>query len=134
MRFPTTLYFLYHPVTLPNFGQLVAFGGVTPNVCHNSTLALGFKEGHIWPCLVSELRTRLANVAGPEGWKWLIHPDGKILLCLFFFACYLAFLAMVMAEPRKPRFDAHPCTKMIDHMDRWKSTSADPITEILPKT
>ena len=89
--FPTALYLLYHRVTLPLTS--VGFGGVKPNICHNSTLAPGVDGGHEWPCFPSELETRLANVAtGPEGWKYLI-PERKIIACLVFIALNLGLFA-----------------------------------------
>jgi hypothetical protein len=102
------LYLLFHPVTLPlptwlTSGHPVTFGGITPNVCDNHTLSLGWNGGHDWPCLPSELATRFANVAGPEGWKWLLQLDAKVGYCLIFFVLNLGILTMLMFELRKLR-------------------------------
>jgi hypothetical protein len=106
---PPALYLLYHPVTLLlptwlTFGHPVTFGGILPDNCDNSTLALGWDGGHDWPCLPSELGTRVANVAGPEGWKWLVYLDEKVALCLAFLALNLILLAMLMRTLRKTPF------------------------------
>lgn len=106
--FPTALYLLYHPVTLPmpkwlEFGQMVVLGGIKPNVCENPTAALGSDLVGGWPCFPAQLKDRIAKLAGPEGWKYLVQLDGRLLACLIFLAVNIALLAMLFAEVRKPR-------------------------------
>lgn len=108
---PTTLYLLYHPMTLPlptwlTSGHPLIIGGITPNICQHSTLELGLEGGGSWPCLPSEFKARLANMAGPEGWKWLVQLDRKAINCLIFLGLNLGILTMLMIDLRKPRPNA----------------------------
>lgn len=78
-RFPLTFLLQYHRVALPTwltFGYPVAFGGVLPNVCDDT-----IKEIALWPCIYEDSKTWLVNVAGPHGWRYLVHPNSALLWC-----------------------------------------------------
>lgn len=84
---PVSTYLLYQPLTLPlptclTFGHPVNFGGIWPNVCDPSNLALHPRGDGGWPCFPRELRTWLANVAGPDGWHYLVRPTEMMLAYL----------------------------------------------------
>ena len=106
--FPTTLWLLYHRISLPTwltFGHPVSFGGVRPNVC-NSTFVPGLMIDRPcdWACFPSELQTRLARViGGPERLKYLFQLDLKIIACFIFLAMILGMVAAVVHELRQPR-------------------------------
>jgi len=108
--FPTGFYLLYHPVTLPlptwlTFGHPVTFGGISPSVCNNPTLTLEAKPPGGWPCFPSHLKDRIAHLAGPEGWKYLVYLDAKLILCLSFLIINIILITYLVFMIRKPRFD-----------------------------
>jgi hypothetical protein len=108
--FPTGFYLLYHPVTLPlptwlTFGHPVTFGGISPNVCNNPTLTLVAKPPGGWPCFPAHLKDRIAHLAGPEGWKYLVYLDAKLILCLSFLFINIVLITWLVFTVRKPRVD-----------------------------
>jgi hypothetical protein len=123
--FPTGFYLLYHPVTLPlptwlTFGHPVTFGGIAPNVCHNPTLTLEVKPPGGWPCFPAHLKDRAARLAGPEGWKYLIHLDAELILCLFCAVLNFGLITFLMRMIRKPRFDPKRARETCRHCGQKK--------------
>lgn len=111
--FPAAFYLIYHPVTLPlpawlTFGHPVSFGGITPNVCNNPTLTLEnmCRPPGGWPCFPSQLRDRFANLAGPDGWKYLTRLDARLQLCIFFVVLNIGVITGLVFMIRESRFDA----------------------------
>lgn len=107
--FPTAFYLLYHPITLPlpiwlTFGQPVTFGGIAPNVCKYPTLTLEVKPPGGWPCFPAHLKDRVAHLVGPEGWKYLVHLDAELILCLAFLVINLGLITFLVHVIRKPRY------------------------------
>jgi len=84
----------------------VTFGGITPNVCNNPTLTLEAKLTGGWPCFPAQLKDRIANLAGPEGWKYLVHLDARLICCLAFLVVNIGTITFLVFEIRRPRFDA----------------------------
>jgi hypothetical protein len=114
--FPTAFYLLYHSVTLPLPQWPVTFGGVLPKVCENSTLTLGMENvdpRQDWPCFPAHLKDRIANLAGPEGWRYLIEVDGRIMICLFL-VLNIAMLAWTVAVARRPWKEGDPALGCIE--------------------
>jgi hypothetical protein len=123
--FPTGFYLLYHPVTLPlptwlTFGHPVTFGGIAPNVCNNPTLTLEVKPPGGWPCFPAHLKDRAARLAGPEGWKYLIHLDAELILCLFCAVLNFGLITFLMRMIRKPRFDPKRARETCRHCGQKK--------------
>lgn len=109
---PLAAYLLYHPLTLPlptcmTFGHSVTFGGIWPNVCDPSNLALHPRGDGGWPCFPRELETWLVDVAGPDGWFYLVRPNEMIQACLIFLGFYVGFFLFVFLMVCKvPRYKA----------------------------
>lgn len=123
--FPTGFYLLYHPVTLPvptwlTSGHPVTFGGIAPNVCNNPTLTLEVKPPGGWPCFPAHLKDRAAKLAGPEGWKYLIHLDAELILCLFFAVLNFGLITFLIRMIRKPRFDPKRARETCRHCGQKK--------------
>ena len=109
--FPTALYLLYHPVTLPmpkwlEFGHPAVLGGIKPKVCENPTAALGLELVGGWPCFPAQLKDRIAKLAGPDGWKYLIRQDTRLQLCILFVVLNISVITGLVFMIRESRFDA----------------------------
>lgn len=99
------LYIRYHRISLPTwltFGYAVEFGGAMSNVCTDTDMSSDYEGDGGWPCFPSKLHGWLADVAGPEGWKYLLQPPAKLVLCLLFLAFNVGMLAVLVAVVRDP--------------------------------
>lgn len=109
---PVAAYLVYHPLTLPlptcmTFGHSVTFGGIWPNVCDPSNLALHPRGDGGWPCFPRELETWLVNVAGPDSWHYLVRPNEMIQACLLLLGFYVGFFLFVYLMVCKvPQYEA----------------------------
>lgn len=104
---PIAAYLIHHPATLPlpqwlTFGHPVTFGGIVPNVRENPTLTLGVDPSGDWPCFPAQMKDRIVNLVGPNGWRYLIEFDARIIACVLFLVLNLGMLAWVLATARKP--------------------------------
>lgn len=74
---PITAFLQHHRVSLPTwltFGYSVGLGGLLPNVCDDT-----IRDISGWPCIYGDLKLWLANVAGDEGWRYLMRPDPPVV-------------------------------------------------------
>lgn len=78
---PTVLLLRYFsPPTWLTLGYKI--GGFAPTTCEISKLVEGPRA---WPCQALEFKTWLANVAGPNGWEYLIRPEPAWLVYILLF-------------------------------------------------
>ncbi|TLD06774.1 hypothetical protein E2P81_ATG10529 [Venturia nashicola] len=89
-------------LTYNRFGYVVEFGGAMSNVCTDTDMSSDYEGDGGWPCFPSKLHGWLADVAGPEGWKYLLQPPAKLVLCLLFLAFNVGMLAVLVAVVRDP--------------------------------
>ncbi|GAB7333475.1 hypothetical protein MBLNU13_g05069t1 [Cladosporium sp. NU13] len=85
------------------FGHPMTFGGITANVCNNPTLTLEAKPHGRWPCFPSQPKDRIANLTGPEGWKYLVQL--RLIGYLLFLVVNISLITFLIFEIRRPRFD-----------------------------
>lgn len=102
---PTTLYLVYHRLTLPlptwlTLGYPIAFGGIRPAICTESN------NGN-WECLRYDLEAWLASFSELENSDQFLKPELSILMFLFFVAANLVWLKLVFDALRyDPQRDA----------------------------
>lgn len=102
---PTTLYLVYHRLTLPlptwlTLGYPIAFGGIRPAICTESN------NGN-WECLRHDLEAWLAIFSELENWDQFLKSELSILMFLFFVAANLVWLKLVFDALRyDPQHDA----------------------------
>ena len=101
----TTLYLVYHRLTLPlptwlTLGYPIAFGGIRPAICTESN------NGN-WECLPHDLEAWLASFSELKNWDRYLKPELSILMFLFFVAANLVWLKFVFdALSHDPQRDA----------------------------
>ena len=92
---PTLVLLTYFsPPTWLTLGHRV--GGFAPTSCEISKRIWG---PYAWPCQALEFKVWLSNVAGPDGWEYLIRPKLDWLTYLFAVFMVISMLTFILHLP-----------------------------------
>lgn len=110
MVVPPLFFFQSHRVTLPTwltFGYSVALGDKTPDICIHAVRVMS--PSGKGECFYENLWVWHAKIAGPQGWRYLIHPDATIFVFTGFLAwTILGALFLARAQRNAQSLAARP--------------------------